>query len=691
MKESARGQGFVGPAGGQDPTAVPAGALAGIGTVRARRLKTLGINTVRDMLMTRPKRYEDRRECDVRPWTEGDVRPMRVVIKGAKLKRWGWRRCLLDTEATTRAGGHIRLRWFHMPYLAQRIIPGIRLWIFGKLKAADGAWSMDNPEFEIEDDEVETIHRDRIVPIYALAGQVPQRIYRSAVAAALATLPAKIAPMDPKLDTHGDWLWAIKTLHFPKTLSEAERARRRLAIEEFLIWQTALLLRRAEIGRLSATRIRIDAGITAQVCNNAGFQPTGAQKRAIAEISADLGRHSPMNRLLQGDVGSGKTLVAAVAMAQMAAAGRSCALMAPTAILARQHFKTLHQLVAPIGIVLRLLTGEEKVEGTAGPAIWVGTHALFQERIKIPDLGLVVIDEQHRFGVGQRARLRSKGDAPHLLVMSATPIPRTLGLTLYGDLDTSILDERPPGRRPPETFVYAPSELDKVWALARGKADEGRQVFTVFPSIGGRGAGKLKSLESECDSIRDLFRPHPVAIAHGRMPPEERRAAMDDFAAGKIPVLLATTLVEVGIDVPGASVMVVEHAERFGLAQLHQMRGRVGRRGEPSWCLLVCRGTSDASRRRLEALAHHDDGFRIAEIDFQARGAGELLGSIQSGHVAFRLGNLMTDTPLIIAARDLARDIIAHDPALAERGHATLAASAAEIARRFETGTTDPA
>lgn len=675
-----------------DPLAVPVQQLAGIGTVRARRLGALGVSTVRDMLLFKPRRYEDRRECDAMPWAAGQTRPLRALIKDARLKRWGWRRCLLDSGATAADGRPIRLRWFNMPYLAQRIVPGARLWVFGKMKCADGIWSMDNPEFEAEEDDAEGFHRDRIVPVYPLAGQVPQRTFRSAVAAAIASLPEKPPPTDPALDTYGDWLWAVRGLHFPQTLSEAERARRRLAIEEFLAWQTALCLRRADIGRSPSVRFEIRPEVTADVLANAGFKPTGAQGRVIHEIYADLGRRVPMNRLLQGDVGSGKTLVAAIAMAQVAAAGHSCALMAPTAVLARQHFGTLRQLIGPSGLQLRLLTGEEGGgEGPAGPAIWVGTHALFQESTKISDLALVVIDEQHRFGVGQRARLRAKGQSPHLLVMSATPIPRTLGLTLYGDLDTSILDERPPGRRPPQTRVHPPSEIEGVWAFAKAKADEGKQIFVVFPSIGAGGPGGMKSVESEYGAVRARFHPHRIVVAHGRMPPEERDAAMHEFAAGKVPVLLATTLVEVGLDVPGASVMIIEHAERFGLAQLHQMRGRVGRRGEPSWCILVWRGSSDTSRRRLEALAHNDDGFKIAEIDFQSRGAGELLGSIQSGRVPFRIGNLMTDAALIIAARDLARDALARDPGLADPTHAILATEARALARRFEAGATDPA
>lgn len=675
-----------------DPLARAVDDLPGIGAARARRLRSLGTATVRDMLLTRPRRYEDRRERRTDPWVAGESRPARVVIQSAKLKRWGWRRCVLETEATAVGGECIRLRWFHMPYLAQRIAPGARLWVFGKLKSADGAWSMDNPEFEAEDDDGEPIHRDRIVPIYPLAGQVPQRVYRSAVGAALSTLPTHVAPADPRVDSLGTWPWAIRALHFPQTLSEAEYARRRLALEEFLEWQTAMTLRRAEANRAPSFPVPSQPETISRVLANAGFPPTGAQRRVMSEIAEDLGRNVPMNRLLQGDVGSGKTLVAAVAMAQVAAAGRSCALMAPTAPLARQHFYTLGQLLARLDIPLRLLIGDEchaPAEGRTG--IWVGTHALFQERTHIPRLGLIVIDEQHRFGVGQRARLRAKGDAPHLLVMSATPIPRTLGLTLYGDLDVSVLDESPPGRRPPKTTVCSPSRTREAWAFAKTKADEDKQVFVIFPAIGRGAARGLKSLESEAEAIRARFHPHRVAIAHGQMPPEERDAAMADFASGDARVLLATTLVEVGIDVPGAAVMIVEHAERFGLAQLHQIRGRVGRRGEPSWCILICRGSSDATKRRLEALARHNDGFRIAEIDFQARGAGELLGTIQSGHVSFRMGNLMTDAALILAARDMARNILAADPSLSSPNHAALAGAARTLAQRFETGAADPA
>lgn len=674
-----------------DPLALPVGHLPGIGPIRARRLRTLNVGTLRDMLLLRPRRYEDRRERPADPWTTGATRALRLSIQSAKLKRWGWRRCALDAAATAEDGTPIRLRWFNMPYLAQRIISGSRIWVYGKLKSVDGAWSMDGPEFEVETDDSEAIHRDRIVPIYPLSGQIPQRVYRSAVASALAALPEPTPPPDPRLDAPHSWAWAVRSIHFPQTLSEAEGARKRLAMEEFLAWHSAMALRRADASRSPSIPMPPDPAATARVMANSGFEPTAAQRRVITEISGDLGRGVPMNRLLQGDVGSGKTLVAAVAIAQAAASGHSCTLMAPTELLARQHSGTLRRLLSGIPASIHLLAGDARpTRGGEGPNIWVGTHALFQEGARLPGLGLVVIDEQHRFGVGQRARLRAKGTSPHVLVMSATPIPRTLALTLYGDLDVSILDERPPGRLPPETWVRSPAQAKGIWSFAKSKADEGRQVFVVFPAIGGATARDTKSLESETAAIRARFDPHRVVVAHGRMPPEERDAAMAAFTSGHAPVLLATTLVEVGIDVPGAAVMIVEHAERFGLAQLHQMRGRVGRGGEPSWCILVCRGSSDAAKRRLGALARHNDGFRIAEIDFQARGAGELLGIAQSGHVPFRMGNLLTDAPLILRARDIAREILAEDPGLAAPRHATLAAAARALAERFDIAT-DPA
>lgn len=685
----ATGDGDPAPA---DPLAVPVGRLPGIGPVRARRLLALGVRTVRDMLWVRPRRHEDRRERTGAPWAAGEARAMRLSIESSRLRRWGWRRSLLDAAAVADGGTSVRLRWFNMPYLAQRITPGARVWVFGKLKSARGTWSMDNPEYELEADDADPVHRDRIVPVYPLSGQVPQRVFRSAVAGALATLPPHTRPPDPRLDGHGTWTWAIRALHFPQTLSEAEVARKRLALEEFLEWQIAMALRRTANRQPPSPPISAAPSILSRVLANAGFEPTGAQRRAIAEISRDLAAGAPMNRLLQGDVGSGKTLVAAAAMAQVAAAGRSCALMAPTELLARQHARTLGRLLAGIPADVLLLTAGARPETPrTQPAVWVGTHALFQERLQLPGLGLIVIDEQHRFGVGQRARLRAKADSPHLLVMSATPIPRTLALTLYGDLDISILDERPPGRMPPVTWVRPPARANAIWDFAKTKADEGRQVFVVFPTIGHPTARDMRSLESDAAAIRERLHPHRIAVAHGRMSPEERDAAMADFASGKAPVLLATTLVEVGVDVPGAAVMIVEHAERFGLAQLHQMRGRVGRGGEPSWCILICRGASDAAKRRLDALVRHDDGFKIAEIDFQARGAGELLGTAQSGHAPCRMGNLRTDAALILRARDMARDIIAEDPALDTPAHAQLAAAARALLDRLGSGASDPA
>ncbi len=675
-----------GPGAG-DPLAAPVTRLPGIGSARARQLRALGLCTVADLLLSRPRRYEDRRGRHAEPWVAGESRALRALIRSAKLRRWGWRRCVLDAAAEAGDGAPLHLRWFNMPYLAQRIAPGTRLWVFGKLKETGGAWSMDGPEFEIEADDGESAHRDRIVPIYGLSGKIPQRIFRSAIARALEWAPRSLAVADPRLDRGGTWPWAIRALHFPESLSEAEVARKRLALEEFVVWQAALALRRAGARRLRGAPLPHAPAAIARVLANAGFEPTAAQRRAISQIAEDLARTEPMNRLLQGDVGSGKTLVAAAAMAQAVAAGRSCALMAPTALLARQHAETLRRLLAGAPAPIHIVAGEARSRAShRPPAIWIGTHALFQERASLPGLGLIVIDEQHRFGVAQRARLRGKGEAPHVLVMSATPIPRTLALTLYGDLDVSLLDERPPGRRPPATWVRTPAEAEAVWAFAKAKADEGRQVFVVFPTIAGP-AGTLKSLESEAAFLRSRFAPHRVAIAHGRMGPDERDAAMAAFASGQTPVLLATTLVEVGIDVPGAAVMIVEHAERFGLAQLHQMRGRVGRGTEPSWCVLLCRSNSDPARRRLGALARHLDGFRIAEIDFQARGAGDLLGIAQSGRAPFRMGNLLTDAPLLLRARDIARDLIARDPDLAT----PFAAHARALLERLDAAASDPA
>jgi len=668
------------PAAG--PLEQPITALRGVGPERAALLARLEIRTVGDLLWYRPRRYEDRRHLgsiaalQVR---EAATIHGRIVAQGVKY--WRQRQRSVFELVLEDGTGRLHCRWWNLPYLESQYHVGDELIVFGKVRSLKPA-TMDHPETEvIEGGDERSWHVQRIVPIYALTDGLTQRWLRGLIGGALDQHAPACAEPWPGLDlgnlpSRPD---AVRQVHFPDDEEAEKAARERLALDELIELQVAIQRRRR---RLQATARALpcagDNRLMKPFLAQLGFRLTAAQTGVLREIRHDLGGPTPMRRLLQGDVGSGKTVVAACAALMALESGFNAALMAPTEILAEQHARTLARWLGPLGPGVSLQTGSQKTRlappatpassttggssaapgspgGVQPPTLTVGTHALIEAGFASEKLGLVIIDEQHRFGVAQRERLVRKGRHPHLLVMTATPIPRTLGLTLYGDLDLSVIDHAPAGRGPVHTHVRPAGSLPKVWDFVRGKLAEGRQAYVVCPRIEeGDPVTGIKAVSDEFARLEALLAPHPVGLLHGRLSSEAKERVMGGFRAGQIAVLVATSVIEVGVDVPNATVMVIENAESYGLAQLHQLRGRIGRGSDAAHCILIAAARTAEARRRLEVLAQTQDGFRIAEQDLALRGPGELLGQAQSGLPRFRFADLTQDLALVERARTLA-------------------------------------
>lgn len=651
---------------------------------RARQLERFGIATVGALLLHFPRRYEDRTQFDHFPAETADKAVCVCgIVKKTSLRRLrGGQRMfdvLIEEEDAGAFGGRLVCRWFNSHWVEKMIAQGHTLVVHGKPKLSAGNVVITHPEFEIvEDDAEQSIHLKRIVPIHAATEGLTPRVLRRIVWDVLERLEddvvAQLVP--PALDRMPR-SWALRQMHFPKSWEDLAKARKHLVLEEFLAMQLAVSAKRAE---LKAERGEPHCGpgeIMRRLHASLPFPLTGAQQRAVAEIRDDLASARPMNRLLHGDVGSGKTLVAMSAMLLCVESGFQAALMAPTQILAEQHFLNFRRLLEPLGIRVSLRTGARKEDAgemplfspqtevaNSEPHIFVGTHALLYEGAGISRLGLAVIDEQHKFGVMQRARLRGEGAVPDVLVMTATPIPRTLTLTLYGDLDVSTLDEMPPGRGRIVTLVRPPEKLPDAVKFIRTQLDEGRQAYIVYPLVEESERLEAKAATAEFAKWSELLAPMKCALLHGRVPPEEKDAVMTAFRSGATKALIATTVIEVGVDVPNANVMLIENAERFGLAQLHQLRGRIGRGAHKSWCVLLTTGNDAESLEKLRILENTGDGFEIAEADLRLRGPGDLLGTAQSGLAPLRLGDLFKDSDLMKLARNHAFLIFERDPKL---------------------------
>jgi ATP-dependent DNA helicase RecG len=681
--------------------------LKGVGPRRAEALDRLGIRTVRDLLLHAPRRYEDASTvAPIATLEVGDDATVvgTVVSKGVIPTRRGLRifQAVLRDDS-----GLIECSWPGQPFLDRTIRVGDTLLANGPVRFYNGR-QVQPREFVVlgragEESEAE----GRVLPIYPATEGVSQRLLRQLVGDALDRFADALeadepfAPEDLRAARVPPFAEAVEALHRPPSIPDAERGRRRLAWGEAFFVQLlhARAYEQIRTRRAGRAHERVAGGWVDALYRSLPFALTDAQTRAVREIFDDLASERRMHRMLQGDVGSGKTVVALFAMLAAADAGRQAALMAPTEILAEQHARTLRALCAPLGLVPTLLTGRlaagERREALAGLAdgsarLAVGTHALFQEGVVFADLGLAITDEQHRFGVRQRQALQDLGAEADALVMSATPIPRSLALTVYGDLDLSVLDEMPPGRTPVRTAVRGVRARADVYAFLRERVAAGAQAYIVYPLVEESGKVDLAAATEEYERLRkEVFPDLTLALVHGRLPAAEKEEVMGRFAAGDLDILVATTVIEVGIDVANASVMVVEHAERFGLSQLHQLRGRVGRGADASYCVLIAAPGADGGER-LEIMARTTDGFAIAREDLRLRGMGDFFGARQHGAVDFRHLDPERDEDLLLLARDRARSIVRADPRLERPEHAAFArileARYGERERLFDVG-----
>jgi ATP-dependent DNA helicase RecG len=663
-------------------------ALKGVGPKRSADFAQAGLHTVGDLLARFPLRYEDRsRFREIAGVAPGESVTLAgtVVSCGMRLTR---RAGFKLYEAVVRDGtGSVKAVWMNQPFMANVVTRGTEVILYGTAERREaGPLQITNPQYELPGRrDRDAIHTGRIVPIYEKTGCATCRVQRALVHDVLAQLPGDAAdPLPGWLrDERGlpGWRAAVAAAHFPEAGTPLDQlnafrtpAQVRLILEEFLLFQVGLALkRRASVTERKAVVPVIDDRVRAAAKAVLPFRLTAAQRQALSAIVGDMARPAPMQRLLQGDVGAGKTIVALLAAVVAIENGLQVAFMAPTEILAEQHYLTIRALLAGRPYGVELLTGSvagaarrRVLEGLASgrTPLVVGTHALVQEGVAFSRLGLVVVDEQHRFGVLQRAVLTAKGAHPDVLVMTATPIPRTLALTVYGDLDVSLIRELPPGRTPVETRALPQSQRDEAYRLVRGELDAGRQAYLVFPLVEESSKVDVRAATEMADHLAaEVFPEYRLALLHGRLRPEQKERVMRAFAAGDVQALVSTTVIEVGIDVPNATIMVIEHAERFGLSQLHQLRGRVGRGPGRSTCVLLYQEPpGDAGAARLRTLVETSDGFVVAERDLELRGPGDFFGTRQSGLPTLRSGDLVRDRGIMEEARRLADLALDREP-----------------------------
>ncbi|MEI8343102.1 MAG: ATP-dependent DNA helicase RecG, partial [Verrucomicrobiota bacterium] len=589
--------------------------------------------TVAALLGHLPKRYEDRRRFDAFPnQASTDAVCLRGRVIDASLRHFGpgrryYEAVILDGSGGVFGSGKITCRWFNMPFIQKLVAVGHEVSIYGKVKESNGRLIIDHPEFEIlRDDDEAFIHLERIVPIYKNVSGIAQRRVREIIHLLLLQVDAASLAVSYDLN-HSSTRWqAFKDVHFPESLALAKAVRRRFALEEFFLLQLNVVWRRYRYGEQVGRELGRSTSLLKQFHKSLPFELTGAQKRSIKEILADMRTARPMNRLLQGDVGSGKTFVAMAAMLLAIESGCQTALMAPTQILAEQHYLTFRRWLEPLGIRVALRTGNRDegnhLEIQGEPQIIIGTHVLLYDSVSFRNLGLVVIDEQHKFGVAQRASLIRQGVVPDVLVMTATPIPRTLTMTIYGDLDVSLLDEKPPGRGKIITAIRIAAKQTDVTKFVKDQISQGRQAYLVYPLVEESETLKVESATEAFEKWKKRLGTQQVGLIHGKLRPEEKEVVMRRFREGEIAVLVSTTVIEVGVDVPNASVMILHHAERFGLTQLHQLRGRIGRGEHKGYCILLTDGKNSESLEKLKILEQSSDGFEIAEADLRLRGPG---------------------------------------------------------------------
>ena len=649
-------------------------------------LRRLGIETVEHLLTHFPRRHEDRTEFPKFPREESDV-PICLcgeVVKTSMRRFGGWKKIF---EATLQESNPNALseplvcRWFNLHYVQKMIATDQRMVVFGKPRLRGKRICMDHPEFEvIENDEELSIHFRRITPIYPATEGLSQRVLRSMIYRLLnelASADAGLETLAPRNLVRGERREAIHAIHFPDSWEARDAAREHLVLAEFFAMQMLIASRRADASIRCGEKHCGSGTLLEAFLKSLPFELTKAQSKVISEIRRDLAASHPMNRLLQGDVGSGKTVVATAAMLLAVESGYQAAFMAPTQILAEQHYDVLRRWLEPLGVGMVLRTAARQEEAgplplfnSVGdsvreePQIVIGTHALLYDKVSFSNLGLVVIDEQHKFGVAQRARLSAREPAPDVLVMTATPIPRTLTMTIYGDLDVSTIDEMPRNRGKIITAVRDERKLGEVLAFLRTELEAGRQLYVIYPLIDESEKLDVKAAAAEYELWRERLHPFRCDLLHGRIPTPEKQEIMERFRRAETSALISTTVLEVGVDVPNASVMLIENAERFGLAQLHQLRGRIGRGKHKSYCILLTSPQAKESSAKLAVLEKTSDGFEVAEADWELRGPGDLLGTAQSGLPALKIGNLRTDAHLMRRARAAAVSILERDPHL---------------------------
>jgi ATP-dependent DNA helicase RecG len=656
----------------------PSASLASVDLLVPKEVIALaasGLHTANDLLEWLPRRYEDRRRFDAFPAQAGGPAVcLRGIVVDSMKRRFGPRKqfyeaVVMDGTGGVFGSGKVTCRWFNMAFIHKMVASGQEVIVYGKPKDSGGKLVIDHPEFEvIRLDGGPSIHLERIVPIYRNVSGIAQRRLREIIHELLGRIdPEALAPaydVDPSYPRHE----AFREVHFPEALEQAEAARRRFALEEFFALQLNVVWRRARNHEHRGRVLGTKTTLLKRFYESLPFDLTGAQKRSIKEIVADMREPRPMNRLLQGDVGSGKTFVAMAAMLLAIDSGCQAALMAPTQILAEQHFLTFRKWLEPLGVRVMLKTAA-KEEGThlpleGAPQVLIGTHALLFDKVAFTDLGLVVIDEQHKFGVVQRSRLIAQGATPDVLVMTATPIPRTLTMTIYGDLDVSILDERPAGRGKMITALRTTAKQTEVTKFVKDQLSAGRQAYLVYPLVEESESLKAESATEAFEKWQKRLAGHEVGMVHGKLDPEEKESVMRGFRDGEIHALVATSVIEVGVDVANANLMIIHHAERFGLAQLHQLRGRIGRGEHKSYCILLTDGKSAEGMEKLAVMEKTSDGFVIAEEDLRIRGPGDVLGTMQSGLGDLRFPDFLADTALLREARGLADRVIGEDPTL---------------------------
>jgi ATP-dependent DNA helicase RecG len=705
-----------------DPLGVSARYIKGVGPKKFQLINKLGIKTIKDLLFYFPRRHEDRSKFLSISEIKSSLNQFHTIkgtIQSSSIFRTK-NKLTIFQMAVTDGTGIVYATWFNQPYMKKYFKIGDNIILYGKVQRYQRL-QINVPEYElITDDDDEPIHTGRIVPIYPLVENVRQRMLRSIINLGVNEFARRLPdPMAGSVKANQrlvDLKTAISQIHFPEDFDALQKARRRLVFDEFFYLQSALALKRARI-KLKTNGIshKVEGELLNRFTTALPFELTAAQKKVISHIMKDMASPRPMCRLLQGDVGSGKTIVALHAVIAARQGGYQSAMMSPTEILAQQHYSYIKRFLLPLGVKVGLLTSglapaeKNKIKAAVKSGeldVIVGTHSLIEEDVRFNRLGLVIVDEQHKFGVAQRLVLAKKGLNPDVLVMTATPIPRTLALTIYGDMDISVIDQMPVGRIPVKTYLYSETEREKVYAFMRQEVKKGRQAFVVYPLIdestqsvefvkdepAANGQITLKISRSRLFNLKaatkmyedfknNVFSDLKVGLVHGRLPSDEKNKILNDFRSGAIDILVSTIVVEVGIDMPNASVMVVEHAERFGLSQLHQLRGRIGRSSNQSYCILLADAKTESAKQRMDVMLQTSDGFKIAERDLAIRGPGDFMGTRQHGLPEFRLANIMTDSTILEAAKQEAFNLVKADPDLSRYDHRGLRL---ELAQRFK-------